>query len=100
MRRARIEPAAIVAGLTAIALCAWPSSHVRGGETKAPQFGPDVLPVLARHCLKCHSEKSPKGGLDLRSLSAMLRGGESGEPALVPGKPEESHVVRQVFVEG
>ena len=86
----------IVAGLTAIALCAWPSSHVRGGETKAPQFEPDVLPVLARHCLKCHSEKSPKGGLDLRTLPAMLRGGESGEPAVVPGKPEESHLVRLI----
>ncbi|MFN9914855.1 MAG: DUF1549 domain-containing protein, partial [Pirellulaceae bacterium] len=31
-----------------------------------------------------------KGDLDLRSRAAVLKGGESGEPSLVPGRPEES----------
>src|SRR5690242_10315876 len=48
--------------------------------------------LLKEKCLACHGEdpKKLRGGLDLRSREAMLRGGESGEPSVVPGKPDES----------
>ncbi len=51
-----------------------------------------VLPVLKDKCLACHGDdpKKQKGGLDLRTRAAMLTGGDSGEPALVPGRPEKS----------
>src|SRR5581483_6805603 len=35
-----------------------------------------------------------EGGLDLRTKSAMLRGGKSG-PAIVPGKPESSRLIQK-----
>ncbi|MBT4225616.1 MAG: hypothetical protein HOD72_14270, partial [Opitutae bacterium] len=43
-----------------------------------------MFPLLQDRCFKCHGEKE-KGKLRLDSLKAMLRGGESGDPAVVPG---------------
>lgn len=60
-----------------------------------PVFERDVLPVLKAHCLKCHGAGNLKGGLDLRTLAAMTKGGDTG-PALVPGSAEQSLVVEQV----
>src|SRR4051794_7582955 len=51
-----------------------------------------VGPLLREKCLGCHGDdpKKIRGGLDLRSRDAMLRGGESGEPSVNPGVPDES----------
>ena len=46
-----------------------------------PQFERDVRPVLLAHCFKCHGLETRKAGLDLRTRSLMLRGGDNG-PAL------------------
>jgi mono/diheme cytochrome c family protein len=55
----------------------------------------DVIPVLLLRCAVCHGARRHEGGLDLRSKTAMLRGGKSG-PAIVPGKPEESLLIKKV----
>src|SRR5213593_1167964 len=41
----------------------------------------DVLPIFQMRCAGCHGKRKQEGGLDLRSLSARLKGGKSG-PAL------------------
>ena len=55
----------------------------------------DVLPMLRLRCTVCHGLRRQEGGLDLRSLASMLKGGRSG-PAMVRGKPGESLVVKRV----
>jgi len=68
----------------------------------APQgiafFETHIRPLLADNCYACHSSKLPKpmSGLLLDSRAGMLRGGASGSPAIVPGKPEESLVITAV----
>jgi cytochrome c553 len=57
----------------------------------------DVLPILLRRCTACHGRHRQEGGLDLRTKSAMLRGGKSG-PAIVPGRPEASPLIKKVRV--
>lgn len=58
-------------------------------------FEKKIRPVLATNCYGCHSSKlkSPMGGLVLDTKSGLLRGGDSG-PAIVPGKPAESLLLR------
>ena len=46
----------------------------------------DVLPILTKQCLGCHGGLRQKGGLDLRTVPLMLKGGDSG-PAIEPGGP-------------
>ena len=58
----------------------------------------DVIPILLLRCTACHGRHKQEGGLDLRSREAMLRGGKSG-PAVVPGKPAESLIVKRVRAE-
>ncbi|MSQ96996.1 MAG: DUF1553 domain-containing protein [Gemmataceae bacterium] len=41
----------------------------------------DVLPILTKQCLGCHGGLRQKGGLDMRTIPLMLKGGKSG-PAL------------------
>ncbi|MDA0838698.1 MAG: DUF1549 domain-containing protein [Planctomycetota bacterium] len=60
-------------------------------------FENQVRPLFSRHCYKCHSTqaKKVKGKLYLDSHAAAIKGGESG-PALVPGNPEESLLIKAV----
>ena len=57
-----------------------------------------VRPALAANCYACHSSKAdkPAGGLLLDSKAGMLKGGNSGVPAVVPFKPDESVIVAAV----
>ncbi|MBU6303324.1 MAG: DUF1549 domain-containing protein [Verrucomicrobia bacterium] len=69
----------------------WPPEQIAFFESK-------VRPVLAGHCYGCHSVAAQqqgklKAGLFLDSRQGLLEGGESG-PALVPGKPEESIIIK------
>jgi hypothetical protein len=60
-------------------------------------FEKRVRPVLAEHCVSCHApaSKKVKGGLRVDTREGLLRGGDSG-PALVPGKPGESLLMKAV----
>jgi hypothetical protein len=59
-------------------------------------FTSKVEPLLERHCFECHSHaKKIKGGLALDSRSGWERGGDGG-PAVVPGKPAESLLIKAV----
>ncbi len=62
-------------------------------------FEMQVRPLLAQHCLECHSAEKQKGMLRLDSRVAMLKGGESEESAIVPGKPDESLLISAVRYE-
>ena len=61
-------------------------------------FEKRIRPVLVENCYGCHSAqaKKPKGGLLLDSQSAMLKGGTSGLPAIVPGDIEKSLLIKAI----
>lgn len=58
-------------------------------------FEKKVRPVLVRHCYRCHSRdaKSVQGSLRLDLKSGWQKGGESGDPAVIPGKPDQSPLI-------
>ena len=64
-------------------------------------FESKIRPVLADNCYRCHSvqEKVYKGGLILDTKQGLLRGGDKG-PAIVPGKPNESLLLKAVKHDG
>ncbi len=61
-------------------------------------FEQKVRPVLVEHCYSCHSSeaKKLKGNLYLDSKAGWEKGGDSGDPVIVPGKPEASLLIRTV----
>ncbi len=58
-------------------------------------FEKQVRPVLVEHCHKCHGATKQWAGLRLDSREAMLKGGDNG-PAIVPGNPDASLLIRAV----
>jgi hypothetical protein len=79
-------------------------SALRAAEP--PQFSPEALeffeknirPVLADRCYECHSASSQKirGAFLLDSREGLLKGGETGTPAIVPGQPEQSLLIKAI----
>lgn len=63
-----------------------------------PHFERDVFPILKQHCHDCHGGEVRESNLDLRTVTAMIEGGESG-PVLSRGHPENSDLLDQI-VEG
>ena len=61
-------------------------------------FETRIRPVLVEKCYSCHSEQSKKlkGDLKVDSAAALLRGGESGMPSVVPGHPEKSKLIEAI----
>src|SRR5262245_42743924 len=78
---------------------------VVAGQPKKPTpeaiqfFETKVRPVLAANCFECHGEKKQKRDLRLDSLAAILEGGDNG-PAIVPGHPEKSLLIKVINHDG
>ena len=63
---------------------------VEAVKRKEPvMFEQDILPILRRNCLACHSRSERQGDLVLETRAEILAGGDTG-PAIVPEKGEES----------
>jgi hypothetical protein len=82
-----------------------PKEKPSGEDAREASITPDqekffeakIRPVLATQCGKCHASTAEKlrGGLRLDSREALRLGGESG-PAIAPGNPDESLLVRAI----
>jgi protein TonB len=51
-------------------------------------FAKDIQPLIRSHCLTCHGTPKIQGGFDMRTLAAVMKGGDSGD-ALKPGDPSK-----------
>ena len=87
---AAMKPLAIILLASSAALAADPA-----GITF---FEQKIRPVLVEQCYSCHSAeaKKLKGNLYLDTRAGWEKGGDSGEPVIVPGKPEASLLIRTV----
>ncbi len=53
--------------------------------------------ILENKCVKCHNSNKKKGELLMTDLAGLLKGGEGGS-TLVPGNPEESEMIRRLYL--
>ena len=73
-----------------------------GPEESPPlDFNRDIRPILADNCYACHGpdQNQRMAGLRLDSRDSALGRLDSGNPAIVPGNPEESQLIRRITAE-
>ena len=58
-------------------------------------FEQRVSPILKRRCAGCHNPQMLDGGISVSDRASLLKGGSRG-PAIVPGDPERSVLVRAI----
>ena len=62
------------------------------------RFTRDIWPILEARCLKCHGPDKQKGDLRVDDRNSLLAGGDSELPALVPGDPAASTLIRLILL--
>jgi hypothetical protein len=67
---------------------------LRAGEI---DFARDIQPLLKQRCGECHGENKQKGGLRFDARAGAVKNGDSGLPAIVPGKADESELLARVL---
>jgi hypothetical protein len=61
-------------------------------------FNRDIRPILSDKCFHCHGPDANdiKGKLRLDLRESALKGGKSGDPAITPGKPDQSELLARL----
>lgn len=64
-------------------------------SAEPPNFEDHVKPILRANCAGCHNAGTARGGLDVSSYGALMRGGASGD-SVVAGDPDASTLLQLV----
>ncbi|XAL98965.1 PSD1 and planctomycete cytochrome C domain-containing protein [Phycisphaeraceae bacterium D3-23] len=73
-----------------------PAEAERPGPGSPVEFARDIRPILEAHCYSCHGPDRQRGGLRLDLKANALRGGDSGEPGVVPGDSAGSFLMHSL----
>ena len=56
----------------------------------------DVRPILQANCQGCHQPAKAEGKYVMTDFDRLLRGGDSGDAAIVAGQPEASYLINLI----
>ena len=59
-------------------------------------YNTEVKPIFNKNCITCHGGVRRKAGFSLLFRSEALANTESGKPAIIPGDPEHSEMIRRL----
>ena len=65
-------------------------------DVKEVDFARDIKPIFKQHCFGCHGSNKQESEFRVDVRATLLTGGDLGEPAVVPGKSDESNLIRLV----
>ncbi len=81
----------------ATAVFCFTSAAAIGADEPQVDFARDVKPILARHCFACHGPDQAESSLNFTDKDSVLSAElDSGLRAVVPGKVEDSELLRRI----
>ncbi len=75
-----------------------PTPEPAAADPEASFFTSRIAPVLERTCYGCHGDEKKRGGFQAHTLELFVKGGDDGGPGIVPGKPDESSVLKRLLL--
>ncbi|HUQ67416.1 MAG TPA: DUF1553 domain-containing protein, partial [Flavitalea sp.] len=81
--------------LGVLIVCAFALAHFTTSE-KEVEFSADVKPIINKKCIICHGGVRAKAGFSLLFRDLALAKTESGKPAIIPGDPNASELMRRI----
>lgn len=88
-----MKPALPLLVLLAAVASAAPKKEETIDPSKPVSFYKHIRPILQANCTGCHQPAKAKGDYIMTDFAKLLAGGEEGS-AIVPGKPEESNLLK------
>ena len=72
------------------------ASQIATADERHVGFNDDIRPIFTEHCVACHGGVKQAGGLSFAYRDNVFAGGDSGQPAVVPGDLAGSYLVERV----
>jgi hypothetical protein len=72
---------------------------IASAEEPGRFFDQRVAPILTKRCLPCHNGELKNGNVSFTDRDTLIKGGTRG-PAIVPGRPAESYLVKTIRHDG
>lgn len=66
------------------------------GNEKEVDFSTEIKPILNKHCITCHGGVKKNGGFSILFEEEAFALNESGLPAIVPGSPNSSELIKRL----
>src|SRR5258708_2230642 len=66
---------------------------------KPMEFNTKVKPILNKNCITCHGGVRQQADFSLLFRSQALANTKSGRPAIIPGDPDHSEMIRRLSLE-
>lgn len=67
------------------------------GHQEPVDFNKEIRPIINTKCISCHGGVKESAGFSLFSREDALKNTESGKPAIIPGNPGDSELVRRLL---
>ena len=71
-------------------------AQLPSAATGRVDFRNDIEPILRANCIGCHGPAAQQSGFRLDDRASLLKGGNSGKAAVVPGNSEGSTLIQRV----
>ncbi|MDP2042391.1 MAG: DUF1553 domain-containing protein [Algoriphagus sp.] len=66
------------------------------GPEKEVDYSTEIKPILNKHCITCHGGVKKNGGFSILFEEEAFALNESGLPAIVPGSPNSSELIKRL----
>lgn len=76
--------------------CDTPAAVAASATSSTVDYAKEIQPLLERSCYDCHGGDRKKGKFSLASRESLLKGGQSGDPVVIPGNGAGSMLIAMV----